>query len=58
VSIKGVEGVNEWKMSVVFDAERAGTSFREWIDQLTPVRYSGPPKFLVIDNEQGKELIL
>lgn len=43
VHIEGIEGKIAWKRAAVFDADRAGPSFREWIDQLTPLRYLGAP---------------
>lgn len=37
ILIQGLDGLVESSKHVTFDAETAGISFREWIDQLTPV---------------------
>lgn len=57
VHIKGIEGKIEWRRPAVFDADRAGLSFREWVDQLTPLRYSGAPNSQEINKDLGKEFI-
>lgn len=37
ILIQGLDGLVESSEHATFDAETAGISFREWIDQLTPV---------------------
>jgi hypothetical protein len=58
VSIKGAEGMYEWERPAIFDAEKDGTSLREWVEQLTSLRYSGPFAPHIIVKEHGKVFIM
>lgn len=57
ISIQSTDGLIEPSDNAIFDAETAGISFHQWIDQFTPMHLVDSPGFSRWpDNNQSKEI--